>query len=109
MIPSHSRIQRLRGSAQPESQGAIIRELRFNTDCDSEWICKYYGAYSEKSSGDICIAMEYCEGSSLDKIYREVEAGSGRIGEKVLWKVAESVLEGLTYLHSQRILHRGEC
>ena len=54
------------------------------------------------SSGDICIAMEYCEGSSLDKIYREVGAGGGRIGEKVLWKVAESTLKGLIYLHSHK-------
>jgi serine/threonine protein kinase len=46
--------------------------------------------------------MEYCEGSSLDKIYREVGAGGGRIGEKVLWKVAESTLKGLIYLHSHK-------
>jgi hypothetical protein len=108
MILSHPKTQRLRGGLQPESRREVLRELRYNTECDSEWICKYYGAYFEESSGDILIAMEYCEGSCLEKIYREVEAGGGRIGEKVLWKVAESVLQGLTYLHGRRIIHRGE-
>lgn len=31
----------------------------------------------------------------------------GRTGEKVLGKVAEGVLNGLTYLHSRKIIHRG--
>ncbi len=31
----------------------------------------------------------------------------GRTGEKVLGKVAEGVLNGLTYLYRQKIIHRG--
>lgn len=50
--------------------------------------------------------MEYCEGGSLDSVYREVKKLGGRTGEKVLGKVAEGVLNGLTYLHSHRIIHR---
>lgn len=52
--------------------------------------------------------MEFCEGGSLDSIYREVKKLGGRTGEKVLGKVAEGVLNGLTYLHGQKIIHRGE-
>lgn len=51
--------------------------------------------------------MEYCEGGSLDSVYREVKKLGGRTGEKVLGKVAEGVLNGLTYLHGQKIIHRG--
>ena len=50
--------------------------------------------------------MEFCEGGSLDSIYREVKKLGGRTGEKVLGKVAEGVLNGLTYLHSKKIIHR---
>jgi mitogen-activated protein kinase kinase len=85
----------------------IVRELNFNKDCASEHICRYYGAFMDKSTGTISIAMEFCEGGSLDSIYREVKKLGGRTGEKVLGKVAEGVLNGLTYLHSRKIIHRG--
>ena len=50
--------------------------------------------------------MEFCEGGSLDSVYKEVKRLGGRTGEKVLGKVAEGVLGGLTYLHTRRIIHR---
>lgn len=69
--------------------------------------------------------MEYCEGGSLDAIYRRIKERQGRTGEKVLGKVAEAVgdsshpfveleltstlqvLHGLVYLHDRKIIHRG--
>lgn len=42
----------------------------------------------------------------MDSIYKEVRRRHGRIGEKVLLKVAECVLNGLSYLHERRIIHR---
>ena len=50
--------------------------------------------------------MEFCEGGSLDSVYREIQRLGGRIGEKVLGRVAESVLNGLEYLNGHRIIHR---
>lgn len=83
----------------------IIRELEFNKNCASEHICKYFGAFTD-SAGTISIAMEFCEGGSLDSIYKEVKKLGGRTGQNVLGKVAAGVLEGLTYLHGHRIIHR---
>jgi mitogen-activated protein kinase kinase len=83
-----------------------VRELSFNKKCASDHICRYYGAFVDDSTGTISIAMEFCEGGSLDAVYREVKKLGGRTGEKVLGKVAEGVLNGLTYLHSHRIIHR---
>lgn len=86
----------------------IVRELNFNKDCASDHICRYYGAFMDKSTGTISISMEFCEGGSLDSIYKEVKKLGGRTGEKVLAKVADGVLNGLTYLHSRKIIHRGK-
>ncbi|KAJ5084527.1 hypothetical protein NUU61_009106 [Penicillium alfredii] len=91
----------------PDVKKQIVRELNFNKDCTSDHICRYYGAFMDKSTGTISIAMEFCEGGSLDSIYKEVKKLGGRTGEKVLGKVAEGVLNGLTYLHSRKIIHRG--
>lgn len=91
----------------PEVKKQIVRELSFNKECSSAYICKYYGAFIEVQSATIYIAMEFCEGGSLDSVYREVKRLGGRTGEKVLGKIAEGVLEGLTYLGSRKIIHRG--
>jgi mitogen-activated protein kinase kinase len=40
-------------------------------------------------------------------VYMEARKYEGIIGEKVFGKIAESVLRGLTYLHSLKIIHRG--
>ncbi|KAI9827964.1 MAG: Protein kinase C signaling pathway involved MAPKK protein [Phylliscum demangeonii] len=90
----------------PDVKKQILRELSFNKDCMSEYICRYYGAFVDTSTGTISIAMEFAEGGSLDSVYREVKRLGGRTGEKVLGKVAEGVLNGLTYLHSRKIIHR---
>ncbi|EDN02317.1 hypothetical protein HCAG_00181 [Histoplasma mississippiense (nom. inval.)] len=90
----------------PDVKKQIVRELNFNKDCASEHICRYYGAFMDKSTSTISIVMEFCEGGSLDSVYREVKKLGGRTGEKVLGKVAEGVLNGLTYLHGRKIIHR---
>lgn len=92
----------------PDVKKQIVRELNFNKECASEHICRYYGAFMDKSTSTISIAMEFCEGGSLESVYREVKKLGGRTGEKVLGKVAEGVLNGLTYLHGRKIIHRGE-
>ncbi|KAL8347074.1 hypothetical protein RB601_003344 [Gaeumannomyces tritici] len=90
----------------PDVKKQILRELMFNRNCASEHICRYYGAFEDDANATISIAMEFCEGGSLDSIYKEVKKLGGRTGEKVLGKIAEGVLRGLTYLHSQKIIHR---
>jgi len=90
----------------PEVKKQIVRELSFNKSCASEHICEYYGAFVDDQAGTIGISMEFCEGGSLDSLYREVMKGGGRTGEAVLGKIAEGVLNGLTYLHGHRIIHR---
>ena len=90
----------------PDVKRQIIRELNFNKSCASEHICRYYGAFVDPATATISITMEFCEGGSLDSIYKEVKRLGGRTGEKVLGKIAEGVLGGLTYLHTRRIIHR---
>ena len=53
------------------------------------------------------IAMEFCEGRSLEKVYKMILMRGGKINEKVLGKIACGVLGGLSYLHEKRIIHRG--
>ncbi|CAD6899833.1 unnamed protein product [Tilletia controversa] len=93
-------------SPNPDIHRQILRELLFLRTCHSPYIVKYYGAFLEDEDTQIAICMEYCEGGSLEAVYRRVMARGGRTGEKVLAKVAECVLKGLEYLHERNIIHR---
>lgn len=94
-------------SPDPEIHKQILRELAFNRDCRAPFIVKYHGAYVDESDNQIAILMEFCEGGSLDAVYKQIKKRNGRTGEKVLGKVAEAVLKGLVYLHDRKIIHRG--
>lgn len=104
--PSLTSRQIITTNPDPAIKKQILRETKFNKYCTSEHICRYYGAFEDPATATISIAMEFCEGGSLDSIYREVKKLGGRTGEKVLGKIAEGVLNGLTYLHSKKIIHR---
>ncbi|KAK4703237.1 hypothetical protein P7C70_g2984, partial [Phenoliferia sp. Uapishka_3] len=54
----------------------------------------------------IGICMEFCEGGSLESLSHKVKENGWRVGEKILAKIAESILSGLSYLHSRKIIHR---
>lgn len=99
-------LKAINSNPNPELQKQILRELQFNRTCNSPHIVKYYGTFLNEELASIFIAMEYCGGRSLDAIYKRVKARGGRIGEKVLGKIAEGVLSGLSYLHERRIIHR---
>ncbi|EPQ28145.1 uncharacterized protein PFL1_04472 [Pseudozyma flocculosa PF-1] len=93
-------------SPNPAIHRQILRELSFNRTCHSDYIVRYYGAFLEEQDTTISICMEFCEAGSLDAIYKKVKSRNGRTGEKVLGKVAECVLKGLSYLHERKIIHR---
>lgn len=85
-------------------------------------ITNYYGAFLGTSDGDlpwsnpgpvsargVCLLMEYCEGGSLDSVSRRIhQMGFGLVSEKVMGKIAHGILLGLDYLHSVKVIHRGE-
>ncbi|KAH9808024.1 kinase-like domain-containing protein [Melampsora americana] len=96
-------------SPNPSVHKQILRELAFNREVangETPWIVKYYGAFLEENDTQIAILLEYCEGGSLEAIYKKIKSRQGRIGEKILGKVAESVLSGLNHLHTKKIIHR---
>lgn len=99
-------LKRISADPDPQVQRQIIRELSFNRSCQSPYIAEYYGAFLDAREGNICIAMEYCSGGSLDALYKQIKARGGRTGERVLGRIALGVLHGLDYLHSRKIIHR---
>lgn len=80
----------------------ILRELQIMHECHSQYIISCFGSFIAEPN--ICICMEFMDKGSFDSIYKNI----GAIPIKVVCLVANSVLEGLTYLYDiHRIIHRG--
>jgi serine/threonine protein kinase len=57
---------------------------------------------------ELAICMEYCEGGSMESVYKRVAEKGSSISENVLGKISEAVLNGLVYLHKMHhVIHRG--
>ncbi|KAI8967712.1 kinase-like domain-containing protein [Mycotypha africana] len=90
----------------PQLQRQILRELSFLKTCQSPHIVSFYGAFLDDGDTTIVLCMEYCEGGSLEDIYKRAHQINGIIGETILANIAESVCRGLIYLHEQHVIHR---
>ncbi|RAH73164.1 mitogen-activated protein kinase kinase PBS2 [Aspergillus aculeatinus CBS 121060] len=77
----------------------IIMELDILHRCVSPFIIDFYGAFFQEGAVYICV--EYMDGGSIDKIYKE------GIPENILRKVALSTVMGLrTLKEDHNIIHR---
>ncbi|KAI0036926.1 kinase-like protein [Vararia minispora EC-137] len=84
----------------------VLRELSIISTLEHSNITGFYGAYMSPSSSEVKVLMELCEGHSLEAAGAEIRRRQGRVGEKVAGRIAEGVLQGLTYLHSKHFIHR---
>ncbi|XP_033634118.1 dual specificity mitogen-activated protein kinase kinase 5-like isoform X1 [Asterias rubens] len=80
----------------PDVQKQILSELQILYKCDSSFIIGFYGAFFTENRISIC--TEFMDGGSLE-MYR-------CIPEDLLGRITVSVVKGLTYLWSLKIMHR---
>ena len=79
----------------------ILKEIRILQQCESPYIVRYYGSYTQ--GNDLWIAMEYCAGGSVGDI---MKVSGKTLSEDDISIVMKYVLRGLSYLHSKRKIHR---
>jgi NIMA (never in mitosis gene a)-related kinase len=65
---------------------------------------KYFDSQVE---GDyLYILMEHCEGGDLQKLIKKHKKEGTKVSEIDIWRYTKETLEGLKYLHDQKVLHR---
>lgn len=84
-----------------EEMDAIHKEILIMQKSSHVNIVQYYGTY--RSLGKLWIAMEYCEGGSVDLVYKILRRP---LAERLIAYVCRQVLLGLQYLHANRRIHR---
>ncbi|CAG9310858.1 unnamed protein product [Blepharisma stoltei] len=85
-------------SFEEKSEAQTLKKL------DHPNIIKYYGSFKE---GDwFYIIMEYAEGGDLHKLFKHHQTLKVNFDEKEIWKIIIGLVKGISYLHSQHIIHR---
>eukprot|EP00898_Chlorokybus_atmophyticus_P008584 jgi/Chlat1/8727/Chrsp9S00720 len=93
-----------KGASSVEKRQQMLNEIRMLCEAkDAPGLVSFYGAFFLPDSGQISIALELVDGGSL----ADVLVRAGKIPENLLARIAERVLQGLSFLHSTRhLVHR---
>ncbi|CAF1221343.1 unnamed protein product, partial [Didymodactylos carnosus] len=82
----------------------LQNEIKILSSLKHRHIVSYYGTNIDRTKKPPCfqIIMEYVDGGSLTKLISKF----GHFNEKTIRNYTHQILEGLMYLHENRILHR---
>ncbi|GLJ12299.1 hypothetical protein SUGI_0188250 [Cryptomeria japonica] len=97
---SYFALKVVRLDCDPSSTRQIMREVEIAKKINSPSIVKCEGVFEQ--GGNINFVLEYMDGGSLANLLKHKR----RMTESCIAKIARQVLEGLKYLHSERIVHR---
>ncbi|KAJ5066054.1 sterile20-like kinase isoform b-related [Anaeramoeba ignava] len=86
---------------QSDMVDKLRNEINLLRDCRNPTIVSYYGTVKKDES--IWIIMEYCSQGSIHDIMKKIRKP---LTEEQTQAVLKSTIDGLSYLHSQKILHR---
>ncbi|KAK2464270.1 hypothetical protein APHAL10511_003727 [Amanita phalloides] len=84
----------------------LIRELQIVSSNKHPNIIHFYGAYMSPSTSEIKVLTDFCEGGSLEAVGKKIKELGAVVGEIIVARIAEGVLQGLAYLHSRKTIHR---
>uniref|UniRef100_A0A672HBY4 Mitogen-activated protein kinase kinase kinase 3 n=1 Tax=Salarias fasciatus TaxID=181472 RepID=A0A672HBY4_SALFA len=82
--------------------GALECEIQLLKNLHHERIVQYYGSLRDRSEKTLTIFMEYMPGGSV----KDQLKAYGALTENVTRKYTRQILEGMSYLHSNMIVHR---
>ncbi|XP_004299508.1 PREDICTED: mitogen-activated protein kinase kinase 9-like [Fragaria vesca subsp. vesca] len=91
----------VKGDSDPTVRRQLYREIEILRRTDSPHVV-HCDAIIEKPTGDMWILMEYMDSGTLESLLKQ----QGTFSEAKLVHVARQVLNGLNYLHGQKIIHR---
>lgn len=96
---------KLSGLSRKEKENAL-NEIRILASFDHPNIVAFKEAFLDEKSSTLCIVMELAEGGDLLKLISKHKKDRTRVPEPLIWEVLKGTLNGLSLLHTSKILHR---
>ena len=87
----------------------IIDEVNILNKMKSQHIVKYLDHFIDKSTFEIFIITEYCEGGDLESFLNSTKKNGATIPEESIWKIFMQVVMALHEIHNrkeEKIIHR---
>lgn len=69
-------------------------------------IAGYKEAFVEETSQTLCIVMDFCDGGDLQSKINDRKKTNDYMKETEIWQIFYQIVQGLAYLHSNKIVHR---
>ena len=88
-----------------EREGTL-NEIRILASLSHPNIIGYKEAFFDENSKTLNIVMEYADDGDIDKKIKDNLKKSNMFSEETLWSWIIQILEGLKYLHDNKIMHR---
>lgn len=83
-----------------------LNEVRILASLDHPQIVGYKDAFYEDSTKSLCIIMEFADGGDLQKKIDETKKSYKNVPESIVWKYVIQMINGIKYLHENKIVHR---
>ena len=87
-----------------KQQRECYREVSILKKVSHQNIIKYYSSFLD--NGVLYIIMEYAEGGDLYSLIKHYKHHNKTFSEFDIWQIAYEMLNGLSYLHKNNIIHR---
>eukprot|EP01060_Flectonema_neradi_P006778 TRINITY_DN14638_c0_g1_i1.p1 TRINITY_DN14638_c0_g1~~TRINITY_DN14638_c0_g1_i1.p1 ORF type:complete len:1190 (+),score=140.78 TRINITY_DN14638_c0_g1_i1:76-3645(+) len=87
--------------AAQNTNKSLIKEVSRMTRLSHVNVIKYLGVTYDERDGKASIFMEYVEGGTLHEL-----AKASTLPETVAWKLIKQVVQGLSYIHGEGVIHR---
>jgi NIMA (never in mitosis gene a)-related kinase len=83
-----------------------LNEVRILASLDHPQIVGYKDAFYEDSTKSLCIIMEFADGGDLQKKIDSTKKAYKNVPEATVWKYLIQMVNGIKYLHENKIVHR---
>ena len=88
----------------PEEMQSCINEIKIFKQLKHPYLIEYEDSFLHKNK--IYIVMEYANEKDLETKIKNYKLKNEQISENLIWKYFLQIISGISYLHSNKIIHR---
>ena len=94
------------GKLSQKEKESALNEIRILYSLNNPNIIYYYDGFYDETSRTLNIIMEFAEDGDISGKIKELQIKKEKFSEETIWNWIIQMLEGIKYLHNNKIIHR---